>query len=89
MSHGDQVVSVSQEFVPLAMTATCPIAAVRHNRRSIFGLQFHPEVTHTPQGSKILENFLTKICRCGGSWRLGEFAEETIRACETKSARSA
>jgi GMP synthase (glutamine-hydrolysing) len=51
MSHGDQVTSVSQDFVPLAMTATCPIAAVRHSSRPIFGLQFHPEVTHTPRGS--------------------------------------
>ncbi len=80
MSHGDQVTSVSQEFIPLAMTATCPIAAVRHNSRPIFGLQFHPEVTHTPRGSKILANFLTTVCGCTGAWRLGEFADETIAA---------
>jgi GMP synthase (glutamine-hydrolysing) len=80
MSHGDQVTSVSQDFIPLAMTATCPIAAVRHTSRPIFGLQFHPEVTHTPRGSKILANFLTTVCGCTGSWRLGEFAEETIAA---------
>jgi GMP synthase (glutamine-hydrolysing) len=80
MSHGDQVTSIAQEFVPLAMTGTCPIAAVRHSSRPIYGLQFHPEVTHTPRGSKILANFLTKVCGCTGSWHLAEFAEETIAA---------
>ena len=80
MSHGDQVASVSQEFVPLAMTATCPITAVRHASRPIYGLQFHPEVTHTPRGNKIFGNFLAKVCGCAGSWRLGDFAEETIAA---------
>src|SRR5205814_9522620 len=44
----------------------------------IFGLQFHPEVTHTPLGKQILKNFLTKICGCRGTWRMGDFAEETI-----------
>ncbi|HEV2969295.1 MAG TPA: glutamine-hydrolyzing GMP synthase [Pirellulales bacterium] len=78
MSHGDQVSRVSSDFVPLARTGTCPIAAVKHRRLPIFGLQFHPEVTHTPRGTKILANFLTTVCGCAGTWRLGEFAEETI-----------
>jgi GMP synthase (glutamine-hydrolysing) len=80
MSHGDQVTTVSQQFVPLAMTATCPLAAVRHTSLPLFALQFHPEVTHTPRGSKILANFLTHICGCSGAWRLGDFAEETVAA---------
>ena len=50
MSHGDQVAAVSDDFRPLAETATCPIAAVKHRSLPIYGLQFHPEVTHTPQG---------------------------------------
>jgi GMP synthase (glutamine-hydrolysing) len=78
MSHGDQVSRVSDDFVALARTGTCPIAAVKHNRLPIFGLQFHPEVTHTPRGTKILANFLTNVCRCTGTWRLGEFADETV-----------
>jgi GMP synthase (glutamine-hydrolysing) len=78
MSHGDQVSRVSSDFVPLARTGTCPIAAVKHKRLPIFGLQFHPEVTHTPRGTKILANFVTTVCGCAGTWRLGEFAEETI-----------
>jgi GMP synthase (glutamine-hydrolysing) len=78
MSHGDQVSRVSDDFVPLARTGTCPIAAVKHKRLPIFGLQFHPEVTHTPRGTKILANFLTNVCGCTGTWRLGEFADETV-----------
>jgi GMP synthase (glutamine-hydrolysing) len=78
MSHGDQVTRVSSDFLPLAKTSTCPIAAVKHKRLPIYGLQFHPEVTHTPRGTKILANFLTAVCSCTGTWRLGEFAEETI-----------
>ena len=78
MSHGDQVGRVSDDFVALAQTNTCPIAAVRHNRLPVFGLQFHPEVTHTPQGGTILHNFLRIVCGCEGTWHLGDFAKETI-----------
>ncbi len=78
MSHGDQVTGVSAEFTGLAATPTCPIAAVRHVERPVFGLQFHPEVTHTPLGGMILRNFVISICKCDGTWRLGDFARETI-----------
>lgn len=78
MSHGDQVSQISDDFVSLAATDTCPIAAVKHRKLPIYGLQFHPEVTHTPQGSKILGNFLKNICGCKGTWKLGDFARETI-----------
>jgi GMP synthase (glutamine-hydrolysing) len=78
MSHGDQVSRVSDDFVPLAATQTCPIAAVKHRRLPFYGLQFHPEVTHTPQGATILSNFLTRVCHCSGNWKLSDFAEETI-----------
>ncbi len=77
MSHGDQVSQVSDDFRPLARTSTCPYAAVRHKTLPVFGLQFHPEVTHTPLGSTVLRNFLIDICGCRGSWRLGDFAKET------------
>ena len=78
MSHGDQVSAVSAGFVSLAETSTCPIAAVKHSTLPVYGLQFHPEVTHTPLGSKVLANFLTKICGCTGAWQLGDFAEQTV-----------
>ena len=78
MSHGDQVDQVSADFRPLARTATCPLAAVRHNTLPVYGLQFHPEVTHTPAGGTILKNFLTAACGCSGSWRLEDFAQSVI-----------
>jgi GMP synthase (glutamine-hydrolysing) len=78
MSHGDQVTGVSSDFLPLARTSTCPIAAVRHRRLPVYGLQFHPEVTHTPEGALILHNFLQHSCGTSGAWQLGDFASETI-----------
>lgn len=78
MSHGDQVSRVSDDFVPLAQTGTCPIAAVKHKTLPVYAMQFHPEVTHTPLGGTILHNFLTAICGCSGTWRLGDFAKEAI-----------
>ncbi|HUT13618.1 MAG TPA: glutamine-hydrolyzing GMP synthase [Thermoguttaceae bacterium] len=78
MSHGDQVAQISDDFLPLAETDTCPFAAVKHRRLPIYGLQFHPEVTHTPLGSRILGNFLSSVCKCSGTWKLGDFARETI-----------
>lgn len=78
MSHGDQVQQVSDDFVALAHTETCPLAAIKHQRMPIYGLQFHPEVTHTPQGATLLKNFLYKVCQCTGQWKLADFAEEAI-----------
>ena len=80
MSHGDQVATISDDFIPLAKTATCPLAAVRHKTLPVFGLQFHPEVTHTPAGSEILANFLRHECGCTGTWRLEDFAELAIES---------
>jgi GMP synthase (glutamine-hydrolysing) len=79
MSHGDQVSQISEDFLSLAATDTCPFAAVKHRILPIYGLQFHPEVTHTPQGKKILGNFLKNVCRCKGRWKLGDFARETVK----------
>jgi GMP synthase (glutamine-hydrolysing) len=84
MSHGDQVSRVSADFLPLAATETCPYAAVKHCRLPIYGLQFHPEVTHTPQGPQILGNFLKTICHCSGTWKLGDFAREAIETIHQK-----
>ena len=78
MSHGDQVAGIADDFAPLASTATCPYAAIRHRSLPVYGLQFHPEVTHTPEGPAVLANFLKTICGASGSWKLGDFAKETI-----------
>ncbi len=78
MSHGDQVQMTSGDFVSLAATDTCPIAAVRHRTLPVYGLQFHPEVSHTPSGSLILRNFLYAVCGCQGLWRIESFLEQTV-----------
>ncbi|HMB94449.1 MAG TPA: glutamine-hydrolyzing GMP synthase, partial [Tepidisphaeraceae bacterium] len=78
MSHGDQVCELPREFIALATTPTCPYAAVRHAKRPFWGVQFHPEVTHTPRGEQIFQNFLYDICHCAGNWTMGGFVEETI-----------
>ena len=79
MSHGDQVQRISDQFVALAQTDTCPVAAVKHHQLPIYGLQFHPEVTHTPLGDQVLKNFLLGVCKARSSWNMGDFAEEAIR----------
>jgi GMP synthase (glutamine-hydrolysing) len=79
MSHGDQVQSLSADFIPLAATPTCPLAAVRHRTRRLYGIQFHPEVSHTPQGSRILRNFLYDVCGCRGDWQIQSFLDRTVQ----------
>jgi len=76
MSHGDQVESLAGDFEPIASTSTCPNAAVRHKTRQIFGLQFHPEVTHTEFGGQLLGNFVRNICGCQGTWRITSLIEQ-------------
>ena len=77
-SHGDQVDKLSDDFVTLATTATCPFAAVRHKENDFFGVQFHPEVAHTPKGSVVFRNFLYDICGCRGDWKMSDFVGETV-----------
>ena len=79
MSHGDQVDDLPEAFIPLARTPTCPFAAVRHREVPFYGVQFHPEVTHTPHGIDILRNFLTDTCQCRASWRMADFVEAQSR----------
>ncbi len=79
MSHGDQVDQHSNDFVSIASTDTCPMAATKHKILPVYGLQFHPEVSHTPQGTIILKNFLNEICGCKGLWEIGSFLEETVK----------
>lgn len=78
MSHGDQVHDAGPDFVALAVTSTCPVAAVRHKSRPIYGLQFHPEVGHTPYGALILGNFLDRVCGNPKSWTIGKFIDASV-----------
>ena len=77
MSHGDQIIEMSPGFKALAYTENSPIA-VMGNSEGIFGLQFHPEVAHTPQGKNIFENFVYRICGCQGNWTSSRFITESI-----------
>jgi len=77
MSHGDKVVQMPPGFSALAHTENSPMA-VMGNQEKIFGLQFHPEVAHTPYGKTILKNFLYNICGCQGKWTTGNFIHESI-----------
>ncbi len=79
-SHGDQIEDLGDDFTKLASTDTCPFAAVRHKKTNFFGVQFHPEVSHTPKGAQILQNFLYDICGCSGDWKMSDFAGETVEA---------
>jgi GMP synthase (glutamine-hydrolysing) len=88
MSHGDQIHDLPQQFIPLATTPTCPFAAARHRSRPFWGVQFHPEVTHTPRGEQIFHNFLYEICKCSGTWTMGNFVERTIKSVRQQVGKS-
>lgn len=78
MSHGDAVVTLPMGFEVLAKTETVPVAAIGDTKRSLYGLQFHPEVTHTEKGREILESFLFSICQCRGDWQVKDFIPEKV-----------
>ncbi|KAA3613458.1 MAG: glutamine-hydrolyzing GMP synthase [Planctomycetota bacterium] len=79
MSHGDRVSRLPEGFRRLAQSPGCPEAAVGDASRRLYGLQFHPEVAHTRQGSLLLENFLRDLCGCRGDWKPANVAEECIQ----------
>ena len=78
MSHGDQVTGLPEGFKLIASTESCPIAAMADESRRLYGLQFHPEVTHTRQGQAIIDRFLKQICGFRGDWVLRYLADEMI-----------
>lgn len=78
MSHGDQVTSLPPGFIKIANSANCPIAAMANPEQKQYGLQFHPEVTHTQEGQAILKHFVTGICQCATLWQSQHIAEELI-----------
>ena len=78
-SHGDEVTALPDGFRVIATTDGCDFAAVEDQKRKLYGLQFHPEVVHTPRGKEILQNFAYHICRCAMDWTMGSFIDE---ACD-------
>ena len=88
MSHGDRVENLTENFVVLADTEDCPNAAIKHREREIYGIQFHPEVTHTQHGEHLLGNFIRNICGCEGSWRISSFIEQECDAIRERVGKS-
>ncbi len=84
MSHGDRVKVLPPDFSVIAHSTNSPYAAIRSNNRPVFGVQFHPEVVHTPQGKKILENFLHTICNCKPSWNMKSFIVSAVEAIKNE-----
>ncbi len=78
-SHGDKVTRMPKGFRALGKTENSPHAVIGDTRRGIFGLQFHPEVAHTPRGKEILENFVHRICGCRSQWTMGSFIDRICR----------
>jgi len=76
-SHGDKITKLPTGFKPLGKTENSPHAVIGDTKRHIYGLQFHPEVVHTPRGGEILANFVHRICGCKSSWTMGSFIERT------------
>ncbi len=84
MSHGDSVIAVPEGFVETAKTENCPVVAMCHPQRGLYGVQFHPEVKHTVHGLDILKNFLFEICGLKGDWDLSDFIAESIADIKAK-----
>ncbi|MEN9912013.1 MAG: hypothetical protein RI956_457, partial [Pseudomonadota bacterium] len=84
MSHGDKVSCLPTGFEVIASTASCPIAGMADTKRHFYGVQFHPEVTHTVQGAAIIKRFVRSICRCTGDWKMTRYVDEAVAAIRTQ-----
>ena len=84
MSHGDEITSLPEGWRILAHSANSPIAAFTNPERRLFGVQFHPEVVHTPRGKEILENFLFRISNCEATWTMSRFAETAVNKVKSQ-----
>ena len=84
MSHTDYISQVPEGFEITAHTENCPVAAMEDREKKFFAVQYHPEVNHTVQGSKMIRNFVIHICGCDADWQMGSFAERQIKAIREK-----
>ncbi|CAG8548296.1 6405_t:CDS:2 [Diversispora eburnea] len=78
MSHGDQLDKIPKDFKVIGKTLTSPFAAIAHEDKHLFGIQFHPEVTHTPLGKTIIKNFVSNICECQRNWTMESFIDKEL-----------
>ena len=84
MSHFDYISKPASGFNIVAHTADCPVAAAENREKNLYAIQFHPEVLHTEEGSKMLHNFVRGVCGCAGTWRMDSFVESTIKDIREK-----
>lgn len=84
MSHTDYVEVLPEGFTVSAHSESCPIAGLEKPSKNLYGVQFHPEVVHTQEGTRILHNFLYKVCNCAGDWKMDSFTEQSIKALKEK-----
>jgi GMP synthase (glutamine-hydrolysing) len=84
MSHGDKIDRLPPGFKALAFTANSPLAAMGDEKRQLYGLQFHPEVSHTPHGENVIANFLYGICGCRGTWTPRSFIEQSVAQIQAR-----
>ncbi|MFP6903029.1 MAG: glutamine-hydrolyzing GMP synthase, partial [Verrucomicrobiia bacterium] len=77
-SHGDKLTKLPTGFKTVAITENSPHAAIENRKRRFFGLQFHPEVVHTPKGKKVISNFVHKICGCGRTWTMRNYIDQAV-----------
>lgn len=84
MSHNDYIETAAPGFDITAHTMDCPVAAVENEEKKLYALQFHPEVLHTQEGTKMLSNFVYNICGCSGDWKMDSFVENSIQAIRAK-----
>ncbi len=84
MSHFDYISKIAPGFEICAHTADCPVAAAQNQSQKLFAIQFHPEVLHTQEGTKMLSNFVKDICGCAGTWRMDAFVENSIKEIREK-----
>lgn len=84
MSHFDYIAQTAPGFEISAHTADCPVAAAENTEKDLYAIQFHPEVLHTAEGTKMINNFVKNVCKCAGDWKMDAFVEETIQAIREK-----
>lgn len=84
MSHFDYISEIAPGFRITARTADCPVAAAEWEEENLYAIQFHPEVLHTQEGTKMLSNFVIGVCGCAGDWRMDSFVENSIQAIREK-----
>ena len=84
MSHTDHIKTPAEGFVITSSSESCPVAAVEMVDKKLYAVQFHPEVVHTQEGTKMLRNFLFEVCECSGDWKMASFTEESIQALREK-----